>query len=295
MLNFIPFKLLLGTFVFSIGINCNDNNSTENVPLSLKNVHYPIVQSNVTVNGNGDGEAKQPPFLINPDAEQIFLPLPPQNYHPDKVLERFVAAPQDDAINPYLNDLSPYILKPFVFDYTKALADAREKAKKQVFVTQPSFGEIHHRNNHHPEHGSLPINGILSISSQQQDGGNGYFQSQINKPQFAALQYQPQFSRKFMCRIRTFPLLLTSLWKMKPLNFLQLLIYFDLQKKCLPNKNIWKFFSVQRVIIVHFSYLRTILSKLRYQSISSTKNSIHIVDLLQCAISTTTTKLFRQY
>lgn len=191
-MHFFLIQLILGTFVLLGKIECNSisNSTTEYVPLSKTNT--PIVQSNVTIAGES---AKQQPFIINPDAEQIFLPLTPQNYHPDKVLERFTAEAQQDELNPFLQDLRPYILKPFIFDYTKALAEARETAKKQIFVTQPSLvGRV--VSQQQPEHGS-PINGILSISSHQQQDGGFDVQSQINKPQFAALQYQPQTHCKF--------------------------------------------------------------------------------------------------
>lgn len=185
----------------------DDQNVTQSIDvaerkvLSLKNVRYPILQSNVTINS----DAKQP-FLINTDAEQIFLPIVPKNYHPDRVLERLETA--NEEYRPYLLDFSAYILKPFKFDYTKVLAQARDIGRQISHPTaDPAIGQYHQPNSK-PESSSSQsssINGIVAVSKPSavtRNYGSGDQQNfgayeTVQTPHFEGLHRVPEYYRKY--------------------------------------------------------------------------------------------------
>lgn len=72
---------------------------------------------------------------INPDAEQIFLPLNGHNYHPEKVLERLSTGP---AIAVYDNEkqfdflnFEPYIVKPLNVEYSQIFSHLQAKVQNK--------------------------------------------------------------------------------------------------------------------------------------------------------------------
>lgn len=203
----IVFLNLLIVFVVSEdqNVTAQSVDLAERKVLSLKNVRYPILQSNVTVNS----DVKQP-FQINADAEQIFLPIVPRNYHPDRVLERLETTNKE--YRPYLLDFSAYILKPFEFDYTKVLAQARNIGRQISHPTaDPAILQHNEPNLRRPEGSSShssSINGIVSVSKPSavtQSFGSSSGDQQIvdtyesgQTPHFEGLHRVPQYYRKYI-------------------------------------------------------------------------------------------------
>lgn len=209
---FVYYQIVLLN-LFIVLVASDDQNVTESIDLaerkvlSLKNVRYPILQSNVTIHS----DSKQP-FLINADAEQIFLPIIPKNYHPDRVLERLETS--NEEYRPYLLDFSAYILKPFKFDYTKVLAQARDIGRQ---ISQPTadptilqHNEPNPRSEGSSSHSSS-INGIVSISkpsavtrnfgSSSGDQQNFGAYETVQTPHFEGLHRVPQYYRKYFLYI----------------------------------------------------------------------------------------------
>lgn len=196
--------------LFIVFVATDDENVTQSIDLaerkvlSLKNVRYPILQNNVTINSD-----VQQPFQINADAEQIFLPIIPKNYHPDRVLERLETA--NEEYRPYLLDFSAYILKPFKFDYTKVLAQARDIGRQISHPTADPGIVQYNVPNPRPESSSShssSINGIVSVSkpsavtrnfgssSSDQQNVGAYETGQT--PHFEGLHRVPQYYREYM-------------------------------------------------------------------------------------------------
>lgn len=148
----------------------NEISTTVRNVLSLKNNNYPIGDTNITVKS----ELKRP-LIINVDSEPIFLPLNPNNYHPDKVLERLQLDngknSQSNTNDNSLLNFSAYVVKPLKFDYAKVFAQARANAQNQDFGQSFSFT-------------TLPPPKF-----------NGYNTGQL--PHFEGLHYQPQFKSKY--------------------------------------------------------------------------------------------------
>lgn len=108
-------KLLLILSCNSIAISVTEQIDENSFP--GETIKFVIKKSN-----SAQINEKRPP--VEPESESIFLPLSPQRYHPNEVLEQQfgkVPSPTFDFL-----DFSAYLVKPVVVDYDKIFAHMKD-------------------------------------------------------------------------------------------------------------------------------------------------------------------------
>lgn len=124
--------VVLGLFVNCVccGVVSSSNGNSERNSYHLRNVNYRNKTAQTT-------DAASDPNL---DTELIVLPINAEHIHADQVMARLTATSTPATVDP-LFDYSVYLGKPFVFDYTKALKDAIEQAKRDVLESNYNLDE----------------------------------------------------------------------------------------------------------------------------------------------------------